>query len=235
MKYAQKVYPARIAIKNKYLTKFTSKQFCINFNIYFLHMRGEYELERKLYDRAVTILRAKPPTVNHIALLSEICKKSERVTIAMGSSNKLDDKNPFTAKESAEMLDLVLRKRFNNYRFVDIPDFDDDYIWGQYFLSEVGEFTHIISNNDWVDGILKKKQYVGDEKMFEFVKPLEVCPMKKMTYEGDKYISGTYVRTLMINDGNWKQYVPEEVVEYIEKNNLLERVKRLCAAYKRKS
>jgi nicotinamide mononucleotide adenylyltransferase len=203
-------------------------------------MREEYDLsssEKELFEVA-TILRAKPPHKNHIAMLEELCKKSVRLTIIIGSANQdergnyiLNEKNPFTPKESEEMLDSVLRKKFKNYRFVYLPDFYDDEKWTEYLFERVGYFTELISNNAWVDRCVMKRQYSNGKKMFRIIRPDEIIPVERMIYVNGEYVCATLVRKAMVNDGNWKDYVPKEVSDYIERNNLVERVKKVCGKY----
>ncbi len=78
----------------------------------------------KQFHKAVTIMRAKPPHRNHIAMLEALCQKSKHLTINIGSSNKMDEKNPFTWQETEEMMHLGL-PGYCNFRIIPCPDSDD--------------------------------------------------------------------------------------------------------------
>ncbi len=54
------------------------------------------------------IARFKPVHKGHAAILEALCERADLVYIGLGSPNKYDVRNPFSAKESEEMIDLVI-------------------------------------------------------------------------------------------------------------------------------
>jgi nicotinamide mononucleotide adenylyltransferase len=175
-----------------------------------------------------TIMRAKPPHRNHIAMLESICQKSVEFTINIGSSNKLDDKNPFYPNETEDMLRLGL-KDYSNFKIIPIPDFHDDEKWADYLFSKNPDLTEFVCNNDWVLGILKKRQLDqrGNRK-FDIIMPDQIISKDDMVYEGGLYISATVVREAMVKKQKWERYLVPDIANYIKKNNLVDRVVELC-------
>jgi len=199
---------------------------------------NKIELEDgKQFYNVSTIMRAKPPHRNHIAMLEALCQKSEYLTINIGSANVLDHKNPFTAEETEDMLRLALKKHYDNFKVIPIPDFYDkvkgdgtgDKRWTQYLLDKNPDFTEFVSNNDWVTDLLKPIMHDKDgHKKFDIIFPNQIISEKDMLYVNGIYICATEVRKAMVNDGNWEEFLVPEVAGYIKKNNLVERVKKLC-------
>lgn len=192
---------------------------------------SDYKIElskgKQLY-KVSTIMRAKPPHRNHIAMLEALCQKSEYLKINIGSSNKLDAKNPFYPEETEDMMRLGL-KEYSNYDIVPLPDYHDDDIWANHLFKINPGFTEFVCNNDWVLGILKERMYDKEgHRKFDVIFPNQIIPLEDMIYEDGVYISATVVRETMVNDGPWEKYLLPEIVNYIKKNNLVERVKKLC-------
>jgi nicotinamide mononucleotide adenylyltransferase len=199
-------------------------------------MDGKIELHKgKQFFNAATIMRAKPPHRNHIAMLEALCQKSEHLTINIGSANVLDHKNPFYPHETEEMLRLGL-KNYDNYNIIPIPDFYDkvkgdgsgDRKWTEYLFEKNPDFTEFISNNDWVTDLLKPRQYKDGYKQFDIIFPPQILPEKDMLYVNGIYICATEVRKAMVNNGEWEQFLLPDIADYIKENNLVERVKKLC-------
>lgn len=181
----------------------------------------------KQFYRVSTIMRAKPPHKNHIAMLEALCQKSEYLKINIGSSNKLDAKNPFYPEETEEMMRLGLTD-YHNYDIVPLPDYGDDNKWADHLFRINPDFTEFVCNNDWVLGILKNRQNRHGKKQFDIIFPDQVLPMEEMIYQDGIYISATVVRETMVNDGPWEKYLLPAIADYIKENNLVDRVKKLC-------
>ena len=67
--------------------------------------------------------RWKPLHKAGAVMLETVCSMADQVLIGIGSINKYNARNPFTAEESKEMLDRFLKDRFDNYQILFIPDF----------------------------------------------------------------------------------------------------------------
>jgi nicotinamide mononucleotide adenylyltransferase len=182
----------------------------------------------KQFYKVSTIMRAKPPHRNHIAMLEALCQKSQYLKINIGSSNKLDEKNPFSPEETEDMMRLGL-KEYSNYEIVPLPDYNDDDKWATHLFRINPDFTEFVCNNDWVLGILKKRMYDEDgHKKYDIIFPDQVLPKDEMIYQNGIYISATVVRKAIVDDGPWEKYLLPAIAGYIKENSLVDRVKKLC-------
>ncbi|MFH1637088.1 MAG: hypothetical protein ABIB71_01550 [Candidatus Woesearchaeota archaeon] len=160
--------------------------------------------------------RWKPFHNGGATMLETLCEQAEHVFIGIGSCNKYNVRNPFTAEESKEMIDACLSKRFSNYSFVFVPDFAhvsefrDGQKWKEFVLSNYGKLDYFVSGNDYVTNLLKDD--------YKVMHPVKLIPEEKRVC-----VNGTQVRVEMAKGNAWKSLVPEEVVDYLEKNSLVER------------
>ncbi len=163
--------------------------------------------------------RFKPLHNGGLVVLEELCKKADELLIGIGSCNKYNLRNPFTAEESAEMIDLALSQRFSNYRVIQIPDFAqipeyrDGQKWKQYVLEKFGGLAYFVSSNEFVRALLQDS--------YKIIHPAELIPKEKL-----QKIKSTQVRVEMARFGNWKDLVPEKVAKYLEENGIVERFRK---------
>ena len=159
-----------------------------------------------------TIARFKPVHKNHASMLISICKRVKHVYIGLGSVNCYDMKNPFTAKESADMVRLVL-KDFSNYSFIEVPDFWDGPKWRGYMLKSFGKLSHFVVANEYVVNLLQND--------YNIIHPSLLVPKEKMIN-----VNATMVRIAMAKGEHWEHLVPKEVVDYIKQNQLDKRFRK---------
>ncbi len=163
--------------------------------------------------------RFKPLHKGGALMLEAACENADYVIIGIGSSNKYNVRNPFTAEESKEMIDRYLSSRFDNYSIIFIPDFghipeySDGQKWRKYMLNAYGKLDHFVSGNDYVRNLLKED--------YDIIHPGSLIPKEKHLM-----LRATEVRVEMARHGNWKAFVPEEVVNYLEDNGLVERFRK---------
>ncbi len=163
--------------------------------------------------------RFKPLHNGGALMLEAVCEQAEKVIIGIGSSNKYNLRNPFTAKETQEMINLYLHPRFNNYSFLEIPDFGQipEYAggqkWTEHILEHYGKLDHFVSGNDHVTKLLKPH--------YDVIHPATLIPP-----EQHLWIKGTTVRMEMARGGDWKSLVPGVVAEYLVQKGLVERFRK---------
>ena len=73
-------------------------------------------------DRIGLVCRFKPVHLGHAVMLETLCERARHVVIGLGSPNRHDVRNPFTAEETAAMIRLVLEPRFSNWELVPVED-----------------------------------------------------------------------------------------------------------------
>lgn len=163
--------------------------------------------------------RFKPLHNGGAVALEAICRQAAEVIIGLGSSNKYNLRNPFTAEESRGMLEAFLTPRFANYSFVEVPDFAhlpeyaDGQQWRKYILEHFGTLNYFFTGNLYVKQLLE-----GD---YPFLHPASLLPQEKMIK-----LRATEVRVEIARGGNWQSLVPLQVADYLERNSLVERFRR---------
>lgn len=157
-----------------------------------------------------TIGRFKPVHIGHVAVLETLCERAEKVIIGLGSCNEHNARNPFTPQESREMIDLVLRDRFSNYSFIEIPDLHNGPRWRELVLPLYGTLDHFVTANAYVASLL--------EKDYHLLHPVTLIPEQKKIP-----INATMVREAMAKGLLWEHLCPDVVVQYLKEKKLDER------------
>ena len=159
------------------------------------------------------VCRWKPVHLGHEALLVTLCERSEHVLVGLGSSNRRNARNPFTAAESARMIELVLAPRFSNFELVSVPDLDDGPRWSALVSTLMGPLDLFVTENAWVKELMSS--------IYPVRHPGLIVP-----HERHVPIDGTLVRRRMARGEDWRSLVPRSVAAYLEQEGLAERFQR---------
>jgi len=167
---------------------------------------------------ALFIGRFQPLHHGHIYVIKEILKSNKIIKIGIGSSQLSHTiHDPFTAKERKKFLIAALEKRdisSNFYEIYNIPDIFNAKKWVEHVISIVGEFDTVYSNSDWVRELFSNKGIKVEKRITIF----------------KKKFNANNVRNLIVkNDKNWRNLVPNEVINLIEKFNGVNRIESLYA------
>jgi nicotinamide mononucleotide adenylyltransferase len=164
--------------------------------------------------------RFKPLHNGGVVMLETLCEQAEHVKIGIGSCNKYNVRNPFTAEESKAMIDAVLSPKYSNYSFIFVPDFahipkySNGERWVQEIVKQYGTLDTFISGDAYVTELLKDH--------YKVIHPASVVPEDKKVR-----LRATTVRLLMAQgDDDWKQLVSKPVADYLENNGLVDRFRR---------
>lgn len=163
--------------------------------------------------------RFKPLHKGASIVLEEMCKRADHVIIGVGSSNKYNYRNPFTAEESEEMINTFLKNKYNNYSIVKIPDFahipefSDGIKWKEYIKKNFGGVNYLFSGNEYVRELLKNDYTI-------------IYPAELILYDLQIMIKATMVRYKMIINDAWEKLVPEETRDYIKSKSLDVRLRK---------
>jgi nicotinamide-nucleotide adenylyltransferase len=159
------------------------------------------------------IARWKPVHIGHAAVLEGLVASAESVVIGIGSSNRYNAKNPFTAAETADMLREALRGH-SNYTVIEVPDLDDGPRWRVMVREMLGHLDLFVTANGYVRGLL-----MDDYKV---VHPVSFVPPERRVR-----VSGTMVRAAMAEGGDaWRELVPPGVAELLVARGLVDRFRR---------
>ena len=157
--------------------------------------------------------RFKPLHNGNSALLESACENSSQVLIGIGSSNRYDLINPFTAIETEGMIRAVLSPNYSNFEIFYIPDFRDDEKWRNDVREKFGNLDYFVSGNQYVAQILKES--------YRILHPFELIPEERQLK-----LNSTEVRIEIAKGEQWKDLVPAIVAEYLENSGLIERFRR---------
>ncbi len=147
--------------------------------------------------------RFQPFHLGHLYALDFALSKVNNLWIGIGSSNKLDEKNPFSATERKTMIlssiDISLLRRIKIYF---IPDFDDHKKWVNAINSLVPKYEVVFSNDVLTTNI--------------YSQTIKVIPIQLKKRD---MLSGTNIRNKIVSGKNWKGLVPEGTKQVLQRIN----------------
>lgn len=161
--------------------------------------------------RALYIGRFQPYHLGHQAVLEKIALEVEEIVIVIGSAQESHTpENPFTGGERMEMIYAALSECSLRERCYVTPlqDIQRNSVWVSHLQSMVPSFEAVYSNNPLVVQLIS-------EAGIEIRNP----PM----YQRELF-SGTAIRKLMTENGDWKKLVPDAVATFIEETGGVERL-----------
>lgn len=161
--------------------------------------------------RGLYIGRFQPYHLGHQAVLKKIAEEVEEIVIVIGSAqDSHTSENPFTGGERVEMIYAALSESHLRERCYVTPlqDIKRNSVWVSHLQSMAPSFDVVYSNNPLVVQLVS-------EAGIQIRKP----PM----YQRDLY-SGTAIRKLMRENGDWAGLVPAAVARFIEEKGGVERL-----------
>ncbi len=164
------------------------------------------------FGRVGMVARWKPVHIAHAAVLEALCDRAERVLVGIGSANRYDLRNPFTAAETATMIRLALPGR-DNFRTLEVPDLGDGPRWREMVLGLFGPLDLFVTANPYVASLLGADYRV-------------VRPVTLVAEERRVPLDGTTVRAEMARGDGWRQMVPPAVADYLAEGGLDARFRR---------
>lgn len=168
--------------------------------------------------RGCFIGRFQPFHLGHLKAIEWILdNKCNELVIAIGSANiAFTFKNPFTIGERIEMIVRVFKSLnlINKVYICTVPDtYGEHSIWYSYLKHWCPKFDIVFTNDEFTKLCL---EYGGFK--------VENTPF----FDREKY-SGTYIRKLIAQGiEDWKNLVHQEVVNFIEEVNGVERIRKLA-------
>ena len=163
--------------------------------------------------KALFIGRFQPFHNGHFQAIQYILKKYDEIVIGIGSSqysHTVD--NPFTSDERIEMIEVTLKsKNITNFKIILIPDIHNPPKWVDHVLSIYSDFDVVVTNSNLTKKLFSEKGY----KVIE-------TPV----YSKEKY-SGRVIRRRIVKNEDWKDSIPNKVIDVIKKIDGVNRIKSL--------
>lgn len=158
------------------------------------------------------VARWKPVHLGHAAVLEALVEQADEVVIGIGSSNRYDVRNPFTAEESAEMIRRVLGGR-GRYTLIPVPDLGNGPRWREMTAGLLGPLDAFVTANAYVRDLLQE------------IYPV-IHPVRLLAPERRIRLDGTTVRKAMARGPAWREMVPASVAAFLDEQGLAERFRR---------
>ena len=158
------------------------------------------------------IARWKPVHLGHAAVLEALMERAEVVQIGIGSSNRYDVQNPFTAAESEAMIRRVLGERAG-YSIVEVPDLGHGPRWRAMVAELLGPLDLFVTANPYVRDLMRE--------VYPVVHPVSLIPPERRIA-----VDGTGVRKAMARGEGWREMVPPQVAAYLEEEGIVQRFRR---------
>lgn len=155
------------------------------------------------------IARWKPVHRGHAAVLHALLDHADRVTVGIGSANRHDADNPFSAEETARMIDAALDGR-GGYTIVPVDDLGDGPKWARGVVERLGVLDYFVTANAYVRSLLRDTYVVVHPAAL-------VDPARRVK------LSGTMVRRAMAEGAAWREMVPAAVAGLMEREGWVER------------
>jgi nicotinamide-nucleotide adenylyltransferase len=172
-----------------------------------------HEIERSgRLGRLGMVARWKPVHLGHAAVLEALLDQAEEVVIGIGSSNRYDVRNPFTAAESAAMIRRVLGAH-GRYTLVEVPDLGHGPRWREMVKGLLGPLDLFVTANAYVRDLL--------QEVYPVVHPVRLLPPERRIA-----LDGTAVRKAMARGEGWRELVPPTVAALIDEQRLAHRFRR---------
>jgi nicotinamide-nucleotide adenylyltransferase len=157
------------------------------------------------------VARFKPVHRGHAAVLEALVARADEILIGLGSVNRYDLDNPFTAEESAEMIERVVGR--GRVRLLEVPDLGDGPRWAELVVDLFGPLDLFVTANPYVRELLAVRYPV-------------VHPARLLAPERRVPLEGRMVRRALARGEDWRALVPGPVADYIEEAGLAVRFRR---------
>jgi nicotinamide-nucleotide adenylyltransferase len=155
--------------------------------------------------------RFQPFHNGHLKVAREAFKEDSDIVIAIGSSQKHDEKdNPFSAQERRQMIGQTMEANNIPARIIEVPDITCDSTYADHVAKIAGAMPDkVMTENQWTIDLFSSKG----------------CKVLKTPRYFD--ISSTDIREKIAQGSGWHDLVPPEVVNAIEENKGVERIRKL--------
>ncbi|HVP23990.1 MAG TPA: nicotinamide-nucleotide adenylyltransferase [Conexivisphaerales archaeon] len=165
---------------------------------------------------ALLIGRFQPFHLGHVRAIEYALKRADMLVLVIGSAQRSHEyRNPFTAGERMEMIELVLRKKglLESVIFAELPDVENHSLWVPLLKSLVPRFDMAFSNDALSIRLFKENGIHVEE-----------VPLLRRDE-----LQATEIRHRIASGKRWEHLVPREVSLYLNETKGAERIRELFA------
>lgn len=156
--------------------------------------------------------RFQPFHLGHLSVIKQMEKECDEIIIAVGSAQYAFYKeNPMTAGERIEAISSVLRKELKKpFHIIPVEDINCYPKYVSHVKSLVPRFDAIYNTgNEVIEELFGEAGY----EVRQFKQRIGIC--------------ATDIRKAIAAGKEWKHLVPEEILSFLVKNKIDERIRRL--------
>jgi nicotinamide-nucleotide adenylyltransferase len=151
--------------------------------------------------RGLYIGRFQPYHLGHQAVIQKIAEEVTEIVIVVGSAQESHTpENPFTAGERMDMIYAALEKLRERCYVIPLQDIKRNAVWVSHIRSMAPRFDVVYTNNPLVG---------------ELFAEADIDVRKSPMYQRSIY-SGTTIRRLMLEGGDWRSLVPDAVARVVD-------------------
>jgi len=160
--------------------------------------------------RALFIGRFQPFHNGHLHGLKHILGEVDEVVIVVAAAQySYTIENPFTAGERIEMIKAGVREFYDRVYIIPVDNVPSNFEWPRHILNYVPKANIVYSNNRFVQLLFR-----------EYGLETRETPLLPG-------VSGSIVRRLIAEDGDWRSLVPGQVARIIYDIGGVERIKTI--------
>lgn len=166
------------------------------------------EVAKKKETQGLIVGRFQPFHNGHIKLIQYALSKVDVLHVVIGSPNRNDEKNPYSAQLRETMIEKSLTKEeLKRIRISYVEDMNNDSLWLENLASKFADCELIFSS---------------DEKMSQLYKTNEKLKEKVVTIPQDQRedLSGTNIRNLLRDGKDISNLIPKGTLEVINQVKL---------------
>jgi len=165
-----------------------------------------------VYNRSFYPGRFQPFHKGHLYAIEYVLSFSREVIIGVTAAqfSFLRD-NPFTAGERIEMVKLALGSKYERCYVVPLDNVTNNAEWLAYVEARVPNFGAVFTNNLLVKMLARRRGY----------------KVHSIPFKNREMLEGRRIRDLMAKGSQWRKFVPEPVVKFLERIEGEERIKNL--------
>lgn len=166
-----------------------------------------------MFTRLAMVARWKPPHLGHQRVLEGLLGHCDHLTVGIGSANRYNEDNPFSAAETEAMLRCFLPV---TVPILQVDDLGDPPRWAAQLAGRLGPQDALVTANPRVREWL--------EPYYRILHPVCFVPAHlRIALEG-KMIRGAWRR-----QEPWRHMVSTEIARHLEDNDLVKRFQRQFA------